>query len=63
MANNVDMGQINWTVKATAEEASDQVKNLSTNINGLSNQTISFIIPNTVTLTGTGAFNNSSLNF
>ena len=36
MANNVDMGQINWTVKATAEEASNQVKQLSNNINGLS---------------------------
>ena len=36
MANNVDMGQINWTVKATAEEASEQVKKLSTNISGLS---------------------------
>lgn len=36
MANNVDMGKINWTVKATAEEASEQVKKLSTNISGLS---------------------------
>ena len=36
MANNVDMGQINWTVKATAQEASEQVKKLSNNINGLS---------------------------
>lgn len=36
MANNVDMGQINWTVKATADQASDSVKKLSTNISGMS---------------------------
>ncbi len=36
MPNNVDMGSINWTVKASAEEASNQVKQLSTNISGLS---------------------------
>ena len=32
MANNVDMGQINWTVKATADQASDSVKKLSNNV-------------------------------
>ena len=36
MANNVDMGQINWTVKATADQASDSVKKLSNNVSGLS---------------------------
>lgn len=36
MANNVDMGQINWTVKATADQASDSVKKLSNNVIGLS---------------------------
>lgn len=36
MANNVDMGQINWTVKATADQASDSVKKLSNNVSELS---------------------------
>ena len=36
MPNNVDMGQINWVVKASAKEASEEVKKLSNNIGGLS---------------------------
>lgn len=36
MPNNVDMGQVSWTVKASSEEASNQVSKLSSNINGLS---------------------------
>ena len=36
MANSVEMGQVNLTVKVAAEEASEQVKKLSNNMNGLS---------------------------
>ena len=36
MANSAEMGQINWVVKATVDQATESVKKLSNNISGLS---------------------------
>ncbi len=36
MANSAEMGQINWIVKATVDQATESVKKLSNNISGLS---------------------------
>ena len=35
MAENINFGTINWQIKASAKEASEEVKKLSTNIGGL----------------------------
>ena len=36
MANSAEMGQINWVVKATVDQATESIKKLSNNISGLS---------------------------
>lgn len=36
MANSAEMGQINWVVKATVDQATESVKKLTNNISGLS---------------------------